>query len=58
MKKFFRKLRAFQYLMVAFMLWEGGVRQIVDELSKTDPMMADFRDNIDTAWQIIRYGRK
>ena len=40
------------------MLWETGVKEVIDEMSKTDPMMADFRNAIDTAWQIVRYGRK
>ena len=58
MKKFFRKLRAFQYITIAMMLWETGVKTVIDEMSKTDPMLADFRDNLDAAWQILRYGRK
>ena len=58
MKSFFRRWRAFQYIMVAMLLWETGVKSVIDEMSKNDPMLADFRDAIDAAWQVLRYGRK
>lgn len=53
-----RRRRAAKYFMLALIQWETGVSEALLAMSKSDPMLGDFHKNIDSAWRIIRFGRR